>query len=183
MATDKDKWIAETRFFMDFAVTHLRRTGSFAIMFQLHTVGGQIEIIGTEGGMANDPRAKGNISRAIRERIQRGDIEAVISGCDTYYANFDFERDPKAKEKMAMKEMLGLSVEQAAAIGLCDKGEALRVSLETRDGFQYSIEQIYMRNPDNQREIFLGERIEMDIAEADAHLMGRFTQWFKAVNG
>jgi len=121
---------------MEFALNYLRENESLDAMFQLVTRDG-IDVIQIEGPLINSATAKKEISDRIRERIRSGDVQAVIFVSDTFYAETTVEN-----QRIINRERL--NVEQAHARGLCDKQEAILVTLETPI-YQSLTRQIYQR--------------------------------------
>lgn len=83
------------------------------------------EIVVAEGKVTNDPQAKYQFGRALRARVARGDVLAVLMLSDTYYS-----RD-MTPERERMRRGFGMSLKQAADAGLCTVVEAVVVSVES----------------------------------------------------
>jgi hypothetical protein len=110
---------------LQFAIERLQERGDLAHMLHLVRRSGGIEIIGSTAEVTNSEKSKGELAKILRERMAvLGDVEAVIMISDVFWA----ELTP-AQEKMM--RVFGFNVEQAAAAGLCEKFEAIMVTLES----------------------------------------------------
>lgn len=176
MKKTKEQWIKEAHHLLKLGLEDLKETGGCPMLVMLVTDNDAIELYQAEGEATNSSRAKEAMSRQLRARIAKSEIAGVLHLSDMWWAHID-ENDPQTGEKARLIRELDLSVSEAHERGLCEKREALRVALETRDGFQYQIIQEYIRNPKRDSEVFLGEKHEQELPEGH-RFEGRFANWF-----
>jgi hypothetical protein len=165
MRIDQIKGLAELM--LQNALSRIHEAGTFTPMYNLVRRDGGIDVIGIEGKLMNSRAAKAEISGVIRQRAEASELEAVLFISDTFFGhvtNPDHQR---------MIETLRLDVEQAHALGLCEKHEAILVVIDTPI-YQALIQQTYERNADK---IVLKERRDTS-AEPGAELSGRMVSYF-----
>jgi Icc-related predicted phosphoesterase len=109
---------------MDTGIEQIRETGSLMQKFILAKRDGGLDYMVIGGDITNSESAKSALSQEIKKRIATGDVQAVIHLSDTWFAKI-------TPENQRIKEKLHMNVEEAAAFGLCEKAEAVMVTLES----------------------------------------------------
>lgn len=107
------------------ATEELLRTGSVFQRFYLVRKGGGMDLVLIDSDITNDEKEKSALGKGLRRIVEGGEIEAVVMASDVFYAK------DIAPEANKVREALGLNIEQAHAMGLCEKREALLVTLES----------------------------------------------------
>ncbi len=123
MTIERLREIARKEF--DRAVAQIRETGSVMQMFTLIKRDESIEIMAIDGALTNNEAWKADFGRKIKARVAAGELQAVMMVSDIYFAaNITPEND-------AIRQRLRLTIEDAHALGLCEKREAVMVTLES----------------------------------------------------
>jgi hypothetical protein len=143
------------------------RRGDLPAMFHLVKLDGSHEIIEIEGDLINRSDVKETLARRIRERVAAGELQAVALLSDTFVGRM-------TEENEKIRRRLGLNVEQSAALGLCERREAVMVALDSPT-FRQVITQFYKREDGR---IELSERKMMDDTVPGNHGSGRMLDFF-----
>lgn len=156
---------ARAREILTTAVGHLRRDGCVTQVFFIHTNELAVEMLPMPGAFTNSTTAKRLVAALLDARTKVGDVEAVFMVCDTFLSS----AMTQAQHEEVMRR--GLSVEGAAAAGLCELHEALIVTAET-PLMLTQLTQRYRRDAKDQDKVeLLGEPEELSNANC---LSGRF---------
>jgi hypothetical protein len=126
------------------SVRQLQETGD--LMQKIHVIkhDGSIDVIVLGGDITNNAGAKSVLGRILHQRVEAGDVEAIIMASDVFWAQI-------SDENQKIRVALGLNVEQSAAAGLCEMQEAVVVTVETPI-WCHTMRQNYRR---------VGDRIEL----------------------
>jgi hypothetical protein len=161
---------------LEHAVQILVDTGDLPHMLQLVRRSGVIEIIVSLPDITNSEQNKYGLSQMLRARMaEHGDVEAVIMVSDVFWAYFTTEQEK-------IKRAFRLTVEQAAGAGLCERLEAVMVTLESPILYQMA-KQKYIRGADKRTITLDGEPEVVDdtgsTPDGIAQFTGRFTNLFR----
>jgi hypothetical protein len=165
MTVEQMKTMAREVF--DERVESLTKTGDLLPTFHILTPDGLI-FVPVDRRLANDEQAKRQIGAFIRQQVETSDAKGVISVFDSYVHEANTPEDKKANE---VRQSLGLTIEQAANLGMIKMYEAVMCCLETAD-LCWTWKQIYKHV---NRKIVLGEFNEY---EANP-MVSRFSGMFK----
>jgi hypothetical protein len=154
---------------LEFGLGCLREKGSLHLMFQLVLRAGGIEVMMVAGDVTNSEDAKAELAATIKARAAAGELEAVIMLSDMFFAE---NITPEAnKIRLAFR----MTIEQAAAAGLCEKREAVMVRLESPI-YWLHMQQEYVRAGD--RIEVKGEPVRTDSLDGGPNWQARFTNFF-----
>ena len=137
---------------LDRAIATLRETGSVHMSLTLVKRDEGIEMMVIDGALTNDEGFKADLGRKIKARVDAGEIQAVMMVSDTFFAaNTTPEND-------AIRRRLRLTIEEAHAFGLCEKREAVLVTVESPI-YAAHMQQEYRRVDGAKRIELVGEPI------------------------
>ncbi len=175
MTTDELKALARRQ--LEFGIEELRETGELVQKFTLVKRGGRLDIIFVEGAVTNDAGAKEALAMTLRKRVAPEGIEAVLMLSDVFWGTM------RSREAELLRRSLDLNVEESAAMGLCDKHEAVMVTLESPILNQV-LRQEYRREGDGTVIVLVGELFIRDDTSPDMKVRGgRFTGFFPHAAG
>ncbi len=155
---------------LDFGIEHIRQNGVLAQMFHLFKRDGTTEIQLLAGEITNSKQAKRLFGDLLRERCRQGEIEAVLMLSDIYFTS------TITPEQEKIRAAFGWNIEEASAAGLCDKHEAVMVSLESPIYVQL-LRQEYKR--DGKLITLVGEPMMEDDSAGRAQFSGNFAGFFE----
>jgi hypothetical protein len=150
------------------SVDELKRTGSVNASFLLIRRDGAIEIMVLLGDAISDPALKATVSSKIRGRAQNGELQAVLFVSDIFASSGMTEG--QAETIRALR----LNVEQAAALGLIQKREAVMVFIDSP--IHRQIAHTFYRRVGG-RQIEIEEATSMEEGPAD-RFTGRMIDFF-----
>jgi hypothetical protein len=154
---------------LEFGLECLQDGGELHMMFHLALRAGGIEMMVVAGDVTNDEDLKAQLAATIKARIAAGEIEAVIMLSDTWFA------ENIAPEADRIRQAFRMTIEQAAAAGLCEKREAVMVRLESPI-YWLHMQQEYVRS--GERIEVKGERTRTDSLDGGPNYKARFTNFF-----
>lgn len=156
---------------MDFGIDKITKDGDLCQMFYLVRADGSMDVVVVEGGITNDENAKRALSITLKARVAAEGFLAVIMLSDVFFT------ENLSKESDKLRQLLGLTIKQAADAGLCEITEAIIVSLESPI-FYLILRQKYRRDGDCIE--LLGERTEEDDSSGNGikPRRARFTGFF-----
>jgi hypothetical protein len=167
MTIEKLKALADHA--LEFGLECLQDGRELHLMFHLVLRAGGLEMMVVDSGITNSEDAKAELAATIKARIAAGEIEAVIMLSDTWFAE---NIHPEANK---IRQAFRMTIEQAAAAGLCEKREAVMVRLESPI-YWLHMQQEYVRSGD--RIEVKGERSRTDSLDGGPNYKARFTNFF-----
>ncbi len=159
---------------LDFGIEHIRQSGDLAQMFHLFKRDGTREIQLLTGEITNSKQAKRLFGDLLKERCRQGEIEAVLMLSDIYFSS------TMTPEQEKVRAAFGWNIEEASAAGLCDKHEAVMVSLESPIYVQL-LRQEYRR--DGKVITLVGEPMIEDDIHGKARFSGNMAGFFERAGG
>jgi hypothetical protein len=160
---------------LDYGIERIRETGELMMTFTLVKRDGGIEMIGVDGETTNSGRRKDALAKTLKARVSEGQIEAILMLSDVFFAD---DITPQAE---AIRQQFGMTIEQAAAAGLCRRREAVYCILQSPI-LALWMKQEYRR--DGSRVELVGAPEVQDDASGDWQVEagGRFTGFFPPVS-
>ena len=120
-------------------------------------------------------RKKLAFSRAMKARVSKGDVEAVMVMSDVWFTKHELmnvsAKDYKASEDPFARMIDEVGMEAAAEAGYCEKSEALMVNAESPTD-KYGLVQPYSRDQD-------GKPVFEELDESGGFAQGRFANFFE----
>jgi hypothetical protein len=155
---------------LDYGIERIRETGDLMQTFILVKRDGTMEMIVIDRAITNDEQQKFTLSKMLKARVAEGEIEAVIMLSDVFFA------DDITPQGNAIRQQFRMTIEQAAAAGLCRMREAVMCMLESPI-FGQHMQQEYRR--DGTRIELVGAPLIADDASGTGKFLpSRFTGFF-----
>lgn len=128
---------------LDEARKDLEKDGSFLPKAMIAYRDDQRDFMMIDPAIMNDEKQKAGFFRMLRQKAVEGDALAVVFLSDTYVGT---QTKAQMEKRQFIEERLGIrmNVEQMHKIGLCDKREAILLTVQTRLD-QVAISQEYTR--------------------------------------
>lgn len=155
------------------AKRELTKTGSLTQMLFLYSADRSVTIIAVDGEISNSEKEKDKLAEQVRSEIGRRNVVAVLMRTEVWGTQL-------SAEAARIKQRLRLTVEQADALGLCKKYEAIGISLES-PLFQMIITQPYERKG-GRIELLAPQVFDSESTEPD-EISGRFMSFFPRDQG